>query len=499
MQLTVPIPVSKKIVEATFKVNKSFRTKGKITKRTVAVSEAFGIGVDESQRFLIYDNFTVEINRGDIVYITGDSGSGKSLLLKELGVSMLNNGNGEFGRIITDSEVERQIEPERPIIEQIGKDTGSAIRTLSLAGLNEAFLMLRRYHELSDGQKYRFKLAKLIDSGADTWIMDEFLSLLDRTTAKVVAYTVQKAARRSGKTVLVATTHTDLDKDLNPNMRIFKHFGSKVDVDYRKIDQNKQCSLLQKIRIEKGSINDYNQLKQFHYRATRIMPKIIYRAVLNDEVVGVIVYGPPHLALRARNVALPEYKKKRHESWRKNALRINNDIIRIWRVVINPKYRGAGIATLLVKKTMPITNFPYVETLAVMARYSRFFDEAGMMRVDPELYLGFDRRYESALQRLAGLGFDLELLGSQNYNLKVLKRLSKKELNEIQQIVLQHFIAEKFRKPVMKKDLLHGNLESIAKALTGRRLPYVYLIWKNPKFKKSPDPMSQRERRATKR
>ncbi len=494
MQLNIPIFVQKKEAEAAFKANIRFKTKTRVTRRTVDVSEAFGIGIDDQHDFVVYDNFAVEINRGDIVYISGDSGSGKSLLLRELTRKMLKNANSEFGRIITDRDVERQIDPEKPIIEQVGSDTSSAIRTLSMAGLNEAFLMLRKYHELSDGQKYRFKLAKLIDSGADTWIMDEFLSLLDRTTAKVVAYTMQKTARRLGKTIIVATTHTDLAKDLNPDLRIFKHFGSRVDVDYTQVDRNQSCSLLRKIRIEKGSINDYNELKQFHYRVARIMPKIIYRAVLNDELVGVIVYGPPHLMLRARNTVLPHYKKQKQESWRKNALRINRDIIRIWRVVINPKYRGAGIATLLVKKTMPLTNFPYIETLAVMARYSRFFDEAGMVRVDPELYLGYDNRYESALQRLATLGFDLELLSSKSYNLKALKRLSENELKEVQGIVSTYFIANKFRKPSMKKDVLDGDLESIAKALTGRRLPYVYLVWKNPKFRDKPEPQLSQTR-----
>ncbi len=175
-------------------------------------------------------------------------------------------------------------------------------------------------------------------------------------------------------------------------------------------------------------------------------------------------------------------------SGQKNALRINNDIIRIWRVVINPKYRGAGVATLLVKKTMLLANFPYVETLAVMARYSSFFDEAGMVRIDPELYLRYDKRYESALQRLSALGFDLELLSSKSYNLNVLKRLSKNSLEEVRRIASNHFIAEKFRKPSMEKDLVDGDLGSIAKALTGRRLPYVCLIWKSPKFRNKPQP-----------
>ncbi len=135
---------------------------------------------------------------------------------------------------------------------------------------------------------------------------------------------------------------------------------------------------------------------------------------------------------------------------------------------------------------MLLANFPYVETLAVMARYSSFFDEAGMVRIDPELYLRYDKRYESALQRLSALGFDLELLSSKSYNLNVLKRLSQNDLKKVKQIVLQHFIAKKFRKPTMNKLVLDGDLESVAMALTGKRLPYTYLIWKNPRFSDYP-------------
>lgn len=93
------------------------------------------------------------------------------------------------------------------------------------------------------------------------------------------------------------------------------------------------------------------------------------------------------------------------------------------------------------------------------------------------------------LQRLVAMGFDLELLSSKSYNLRVLKRLSKNELREVRRIVSMHLIAEKFRKPTMKKHLLDGNLETIAKALTGRRLPYMYLIWKNPNFYDKHEPV----------
>ncbi|MFQ6115707.1 MAG: ATP-binding cassette domain-containing protein, partial [bacterium] len=64
-----------------FIINISYKTKSDVTPRTIKVAEAFGIGTDERE-FMIYDNVELKIGPKDIVYITGDSGSGKSVLLK---------------------------------------------------------------------------------------------------------------------------------------------------------------------------------------------------------------------------------------------------------------------------------------------------------------------------------------------------------------------------------------------------------------------------------
>jgi len=48
------------------------------------VAEAFGLGIDNEKKFVIYDNCELKIGVGDVVYITGDSGSGKSVLLKAI-------------------------------------------------------------------------------------------------------------------------------------------------------------------------------------------------------------------------------------------------------------------------------------------------------------------------------------------------------------------------------------------------------------------------------
>ena len=116
----------------------------------------------------------------------------------------------------------------KPLIDQIGKDLNHALELLSLAGLNDAYLYVRRPSELSDGQRYRFRLAKLIESGAKVWIADEFLAVLDRDTAKVIAFSLQKAARRVGATLMVATTHQDMVQDLAPSLYIEKRYREKV-------------------------------------------------------------------------------------------------------------------------------------------------------------------------------------------------------------------------------------------------------------------------------
>ena len=118
-----------------------------------------------------------------------------------------------------------------PLIDQIGKDSKEAIKLLGRAGINDAYLWVRKPGELSDGQRYRFRLAKAMESGADVWVADEFLAVLDRTSAKVIAFALQKVARQVGVTVLVATTHTDMVADLFPDLVIEKRFREKVRVE----------------------------------------------------------------------------------------------------------------------------------------------------------------------------------------------------------------------------------------------------------------------------
>lgn len=205
-----------------FRIDKRFTSKVKRTDRVLAVAEAFGLGLKDKE-FVVYDNLELEIHDGDVVYINGQSGSGKSLLLRELAdlyVQCTYN-------VVNIDEVELL---DKPLIDQIGKDINQAIYLLGVAGLNDAYLFVRKPSELSDGQRYRFRLAKLIESESNVWVADEFGATLDRITARVVAYNLQKIARKQGVTLIVATTHMDLKEDLNPDVVIDKFYREQLNI-----------------------------------------------------------------------------------------------------------------------------------------------------------------------------------------------------------------------------------------------------------------------------
>ncbi|MDI6905641.1 MAG: ABC transporter ATP-binding protein, partial [Candidatus Bathyarchaeia archaeon] len=95
-----------------------------------------------------------------------------------------------------------------------------------------------------------------IESKAQFWVMDEFAATLDRDTAKIVAYNLQRLARQQGKAVLAATTHTDLFEDLRPSVHIHKRFGKEICIAYYTNQPAKECSLVKEMHVEEGATED---------------------------------------------------------------------------------------------------------------------------------------------------------------------------------------------------------------------------------------------------
>ena len=458
-----------------FIINISYKCKTDITSRTLAVSEAFGLGTDEFQNHVIYDNVELKIGPTDIVYITGDSGSGKSVLLKALEKDLESQAINIANTTVN---------PDKPLIDTVGETFEKGLELLSRVGLNDAFLFVRRYSQLSDGQKYRYRIAKMIEAGKQYWVADEFCATLDRDTAKIVAFNVQKLARQEGKAVLVATTHTDLFEDLQPSVHVHKGFGREVEVKYFPNEANKTCSLVGEMRVEEGSRQDYKKLAGFHYRNTRIpIPIKIFALKHGDETVGVIVYSFSPIICFGRKKALGKTLRVQE---------LNRDFANISRVVLHPKYRTIGLGARLVRETLPLVDRPYVETMAVMARYNPFFEKAGMTKVAERLP---DKSIVEAVEKLRELGFNPVFLASEKGNLHLLKQMSKEQRRRVKQTLLG--ISSVFyrrlaggkrvflRREEFRKILENATVEKMAKMLRILSIlmqTKVYLIWKKSAF-----------------
>lgn len=212
-----------------YTIDRRFTTSVERTPRVLEIAEGFGLGLSDKE-FVVYDHLPIEVQAGDVVYITGQSGSGKSLLLKDLTTQMR-----AAGLKVTD--LNEIVLEEKPVIELLGKTTTEAADLLAKAGISDAWIYIRKPSELSDGQRYRLKLAKVMESDADVWIADEFGAVLDRVTARVIAFNMQKVARSTGKTLMVATTHTDMKDELAPNLMVTKRFRERVDVETKNVDR----------------------------------------------------------------------------------------------------------------------------------------------------------------------------------------------------------------------------------------------------------------------
>ena len=187
----------------------------------------FGLD-DNPHELVIADNLELDLRPGNVILVTGPSGSGKSSLLRAAGAQLgaLNAAAIPF--------------PDGSLIEMVPGSVAERLALFGACGLAEPRLLLRSAAELSDGQRARLRLALAFARyPGGTLLFDEFGALLDRPLAQSLAFAVQKLARRSGCTLLAATTHEDLHADFAPDVTIQCRGEGEIEVR-RGDDQQKK-------------------------------------------------------------------------------------------------------------------------------------------------------------------------------------------------------------------------------------------------------------------
>lgn len=129
--------------------------------------------------------------------VVGSSGSGKTSIGKKLG-----------------KLYEPKWARDKPIIDVINPSGNFNQVTASLAsvGLGNVPSWLRPYRVLSNGEKFRATLAKLVSNPPSNKVivLDEFSSVVDRQIAKVGAAAFAKSWKRNKKQIVLLTCHYDV-------------------------------------------------------------------------------------------------------------------------------------------------------------------------------------------------------------------------------------------------------------------------------------------------
>ncbi len=139
------------------------------------------------------------------------------------------------------------------------------------------------------------------------------------------------------------------------------------------------CSLLAEVTIAQGDLGHWRTMAPLHYRNHNLGGfDRLFALRYREDLIGVIVYCLPPANCGPRNRAL---KLLVDRLPRRGRMRFWNGCLRtISRVVVDPNWRGLGLAVRLVRETLPLAGVPYVEATAAMARVHPFFERAGMTR-----------------------------------------------------------------------------------------------------------------------
>lgn len=166
---------------------------------------------------------------------------------------------------------------------------------------------LKPFSVLSNGQKMRAELARLILEADKPVIFDEFTSVVDRQVAKIGSAAIQKFIRKEGKQFIAVSCHYDIAEWLEPDWiyDVNTHHFQRGSLRRPKI----RCEI---VRVH---YKDWRFFKDHHYMTGEINKAArCYCMLVNDEPAAFCaVLSFPHPKLKKafrghRTVVLPDYQ-----------------------------------------------------------------------------------------------------------------------------------------------------------------------------------------------
>jgi hypothetical protein len=206
---------------------------------------------------------------------------------------------------------------------------------LSSVGFSSPPAWLKPYRVLSNGEKFRVDMARVLAENPDIAVVDEFTSFVDRDVAKVASAAVAKAVRRSGRRLVAVSCHYDIAEWLEPDWSLDLFTGQYV--SGRSLRRPKVDLTIRRVRP-----SCWHLFEGHHY----------LRRTLHEASCCFVAYVWDRPAAFCAVISNPH---PRNPGWREH------------RVVCLPEFQGIGIGSTLgdyVGSLYAATGRPYSSTLS---------------------------------------------------------------------------------------------------------------------------------------
>jgi ABC-type lipoprotein export system ATPase subunit/GNAT superfamily N-acetyltransferase len=256
---------------------------------------------DIKKKYDIKDYKEPDINIPDfsdkhgIILVVGSSGSGKSTILRENGLSC---------------DISTLFDTSKSIIENFS-DPKKAETLLLAVGLRSIPTWFRPITQVSNGERHRAETALALDRNINA--IDEFTSVVDRNTAKSLSYTIRKYYDKiSNETgldkIILASCHHDIIEWLQPD-----YIYDTDKQDFIKKDLLRRPDI--ELEIISSSIEDWVYFKKHHYLTSEMSKSVhCYTAYWNGQRVAFLstIHGTGYPITtywrESRLVVLPEFQ-----------------------------------------------------------------------------------------------------------------------------------------------------------------------------------------------
>lgn len=195
-----------------FDVERTFPPFTEFGPRAQELMRFFGMTLDTLHRRAVRRRLALTLKAGQVCYLTGPSGAGKSVLLDALYEQTPADRRSRIETVALESDA--------ATIDCIDGPLHKSLELLCRAGLSDIPCLLQPPAALSDGQKWRYRLAKTLAGGKPILFADEFCAALDEIAARAVACHVRRTADRTGRIFILAGCRQDILPDLDPDVRV---------------------------------------------------------------------------------------------------------------------------------------------------------------------------------------------------------------------------------------------------------------------------------------